>query len=992
MPLSRIVLCITAFTVSQAFAATLDASKRDTFDFGWKFSRFGKMPDGSMLPEPGRSISSAKADSEQPENPAGSAIDGDMSSRWCATDANPGHYLIVDMGKPVRADKLKIAWEKKDNHLFKIEGSSDGKKWVTIADKTQGTNQSEKDSVDLNGSPRYLKLTVEGNGGGNWASVREMTILGKDGNPIRPLSPKTSSPDDPKSISFNDSKWRSLDLPHDWGIEGPYRMDLPNETGKLPWEGIGWYRKTINIPADAKGNKFYLDFDGVMSRPKIYVNGELAGEWKYGYASFRVDITPFLKFGQKNTIAVRVDNPPDSSRWYPGGGISRHVWLTESNPVHIENWGVFVRTPEITKEAAKVEVDTSILNTTNKAVNPTVIEEILAGDKVVAKKSTTGTSIAPGEKGNVSGKLTVTSPVLWDMENPALYKLRTIVLVDGEKVDEKTTTFGIRKVEWKTDGFYLNGKRIQLKGVCQHSDLGPLGTAVHTKGYERQIEKLKSIGVNSIRTSHNPPPPEFLDLCDKQGILVIDELFDMWKLAKKGQDYHNYYPEWHEKDLVNFVHRDRNHPSVIIWSTGNEVPEQGNKSHHSISQTLTDLFHREDPTRLVTCGCNDAGAARNGFGDTFDVYGYNYKPWAYNDFSKDRPTQPFYASETSSTVSSRGEYYFPAVWDKSKGFYEFQVSSYDLYSTGWGNRPDVEFAAQEDAPNSAGEYVWTGFDYLGEPTPYNLDGTNALNFKDPAERAKAMEELKKLGNRAPSRSSYFGIFDLCGFRKDRAFIYQAHWLPEKPVAHILPHWNWSERVGEITPVHVYTSGDEAELFLNGKSLGVRKKGKEDNNRFRLVWEEVKYQPGELKVITKKNGKVWAQDIVKTTSKPTALTVTPEHKEIIGDGRDLSYVTIAVCDDKGQLVPRSNNKLSFKVSGPADIVGICNGDATDFTTMSNPYKKTVMTLPAYNGLAQVILRSKRGAKGKVTLQVISPGLKGGATTVNVKAANSEQMKK
>ena len=703
--ITRTTLCITAFSIASLMAAPLDATKTESLDWNWKFARFGKMPDGSTQPEPGKAMGFATATSEESGNPADNAVDGDKSTRWCADGGKSGEKITVDMGRPVDVKTVNILWEKQNNHLFKLEGSGDGKRWTTIEDKTSGQNDSKEDTVEnKTGKPRYFRVTVTGNNQSNWASIREITFKNDKGEIIRPQAAAgASKTDHPSSPGFNDKNWRSLNLPHDWGVEGPYRMDLPNETGKLPWDGIGWYRKTLEVPADAKGNQFYLDFDGIMSRPKIYVNGDLAGEWKYGYGSFRVDITPFLKFGQKNTIAVRVDNPPNSSRWYPGGGIHRHVWLTESNPVHIEHWGVFVKTPEITKSSAKVEVDTTVKNTTDKAVTPSVTEEILDGDKVVATTTTRGEAIPAGEKGKVTSTLTLKNPTLWTLEAPHLYKMKTTVKLGDKVIDQKLTNFGVRTIEWKPTGFYLNGERVQLKGVCQHHDLGPLGGAAHTRGYERQIEILKEFGVNSIRTSHNPPAPEVLDLCDKMGILVIDELFDMWHSAKKGQDYHNYFDEWHERDLVNFCHRDRNHPSVIAWSTGNEVPEQGNKNLHSVSQNLTDLFHREDPTRKVTAGCNDAGAARNGFADTMDVYGYNYKPWAYKAFSKDRPDQPFYASETSSCVSTRGEYFFPVDWNKSKGFFLYQVSSYDLYAPGWDYRPDVEFAAQDDNPNSVGE-------------------------------------------------------------------------------------------------------------------------------------------------------------------------------------------------------------------------------------------------------------------------------------------------
>ncbi len=982
--ITRTTLCLTALSVATLWAAPLDATKTESFDWDWKFARFGKMPDGSTLNEPGAVTGFATASSQEGHNPADNAVDGDDSTRWCAANASSGQQLTIDMGRPVEARGIHILWEKQANHLFKVEGSADGKKWITIADKIAGKNNSAEDTVNNKaGKPRYFRVTVVGTGGSNWASIREFTVKNAAGSRIAPKHPANSTAEKaPSHPDFDDSDWRSLNLPHDWGIEGPFSMDIENRTARLPWVGIGWYRKDLTIPADAKGNKFYLDFDGVMSNPTVYVNGEKAGEYKYGYGAFRIDITPFLKYGQENSIAVRVNNPPSTSRWYPGGGIHRHVWLTESNPVHIAHWGVFVKTPQITKSAATVEVDTTVDNTTNKPVSPVVTEEILKDGKVVASVTSKGKPIAAGAQGMVRSSLRLNAPTLWTLENPHLYVMRTTVKLGDKVTDVKTTNFGVRTVEWKPTGFYLNGKRIQIKGVCQHHDLGPLGGAAHTRGYERQIEILKSFGVNSIRCTHNPPAPEVLDLCDKMGILAIDELYDVWHVSKEGVAYAG-FDKWHEKDVVNFCRRDRNHPSVIIWSTGNEVPEQGMKNLHHISKELTDLFHREDPTRLVTNGCNNEGAARNGFADTFDVYGYNYKPWAYKGFAKDRPHQPFYASETSSALSTRGEYFFPVSKQKNGGNYLYQVSSYDYGAVPWGCVPDVEFKAQEECPNCAGEYVWTGFDYMGEPTPYNLDATNALNVPPGPDREKLMAELKKLGNKAPSRSSYFGIVDLCGFKKDRYYLYQSHWMPEKKMAHILPHWNWPDNVGQNVPVTAYSAGDEAELFLNGKSLGVRKKGTGEWDRYRFVWDEVTYEPGELKVVVKKGGKEWATKTVCTTGAATAVTAEPDRKAIKGDGYDLSYVTIAVCDDQGRMVPRSKNELTFTVSGPADIAGICNGDPTDFTTMANPDKKKTLKLKAFNGLAQVILRSRKGESGKVTLKVTAQGLKTATAEVTVK---------
>ena len=474
------------------------------------------------------------------------------------------------------------------------------------------------------------------------------------------------------------------------------------------------------------------------------------------------------------------------------------------------------------------------------------------------------------------------------------------------------------------------------------------------------------MGVNSIRTSHNPPAPEFLDLCDRMGILVIDELFDIWKLQKYGKvnGYNIYWDDWHEKDVRNFMLRDRNHPSIIAWSTGNEIPELGNTNFHWVPEKLRELIRQYDTTRPITAGSNDPNAVRNGFEKAIDVYGANYHLNSYDATVKALPRMPLYASETASTVSTRGEYFFPVSWNINEGFYNFQASSYDLYAPGWAYRPDLQFEALDKHPRYAGEYVWTGFDYIGEPTPYNQDQTNALNFKDPEERKKAMEELAKLGNRAPSRSSYFGIIDLCGFPKDRFYIYQARWLPEKPMAHILPHWNWPERVGEITPVHVYTSGDEAELFLNGKSLGVRQKGKP--HAYRLVWDEVKYQPGELKVVVKKDGKPWAEAKQVTTGQVAKLEVTADRTEIPADGRDLSYLTIRAVDKDGHTVPRTRLPVDITASGPVDLIGICNGDPTDHTTMK-PADPAKASIQVFNGLDQLADQFRRRVPDPVGLR-------------------------
>ncbi|HEX8335109.1 MAG TPA: beta-galactosidase GalB, partial [Pyrinomonadaceae bacterium] len=602
---------------------------------------------------------------------------------------------------------------------------------------------------------------------------------------------------------FDDSAWRQLDLPHDWGIEGPFRQEYPGETGKLAWWGVGWYRKHFDVPAADRGRQVYLDIDGAMSYAAVWLNGRFIGGWPYGYASFRLDLTPFVEYGAENVVAIRLDNPPDSSRWYPGGGIYRNVWLEKTAPVHVAHWGTYVTTPDPSREAAVVNVKTTIDNDAAEAADVTVRTALyeLAADgskskRPVASAEPTRVALAAGPASATVGvSARVGNPKLWSPDAPRLYAAVTTVEQGGRTVDVYETTFGIRSVKFDAArGLLVNGEPVEIKGVCNHHDLGALGAAVNRRALERQLEIMKEMGANAVRTSHNPPAPELLDLADRMGLLVIDEAFDAWRRSKKKNDYHLLFDDWHEKDLRALVRRDRNHPSVILWSTGNEVGEQGSAEGHRLSRRLADIVREEDPTRPVTAGANHLNAGYNGFQKTVDVFGYNYKPQEYGKFREKNPAVPLYGSETASTVSSRGEYFFPVEEDKDRGKADFQVSSYDLYAPPWATTPDAEFRGQDEHPSVAGEFVWTGFDYLGEPTPFNADSASLLNFTDPAARARMSEELKALGKiRMPSRSSYFGIVDLAGFRKDRFYIYQARWRPLLPMAHILPHWNWPER-------------------------------------------------------------------------------------------------------------------------------------------------------------------------------------------------------
>ncbi len=770
--------------------------------------------------------------------------------------------------------------------------------------------------------------------------------------------------------TFDDTAWRTLDLPHDWGIEGPFKYEYPGETGKLPWWGVAWYRKNFEVEKSDKGKQFYLDIDGAMSFSTVWCNGELVGGWPYGYTSYRVDLTPYIKAGKKNTLAIRIDNPNESSRWYPGGGIYRNVWLIKENPVSIAQWGTYLTTPQVSKDEATIDLQLTLQNRNNSQKPLTVTTQVYEQDSkgnptghMLCKAETQLPGIQDGQ--TVLQKMLLNQPKLWDVTSPNLYIAVTTLSQDGKEVSQYNTPFGIRTILFTSnDGFHLNGRKLPIRGVCMHHDLGALGAAINERALERQLTILKDMGVNAIRTSHNPPAPELLTLCDRMGFLVMDELTDTWTMPKKKNGYAMLYEDWYEQDLTALIRRDRNHPSIILWSTGNEIGEQGKPEKFYVSQQLTDIAHREDPTRLTTFGSNHPVASNNGFQLTGDAFGFNYKPHLYGEFHRNHPSIPVYGSETASCISTRGEYAFPVSNNKKDGKVGFQMSSYDLYAPSWATPPDWEFEGQDKNPASAGEFVWTGFDYLGEPTPFNSDLTVLGNFNDPEERARAEKELAEIGKiRVPSRSSYFGIVDLAGFPKDRYYIYQARWRPELPMAHILPHWNWPERVNEITPVHIYTSGDSAELFINGISQGTKKKGEYE---YRLRWDSVRYQPGTVKVIAYKNGIEWASDSIVTSGTATTMQLQSDRSNVQADGEDLVFVTVRIVDENGNFVPRAQNLIRFSVEGPARIVATDNGDPTSHESFQNPYIK------AFNGLALVILRST-GENGPIRLKASSEGL-------------------
>jgi beta-galactosidase len=799
---------------------------------------------------------------------------------------------------------------------------------------------------------------------------------------MMPDGSRKAEPRGLEKAKIADAKWRPLHLPHDWGVEGPFRDDLEANTGKLPWKGIGWYRKHFKIASSDKGKRIFVDFDGAMANARIWLNGQYVGTWPYGYNSFRMELTEQVVFGSDNLLAVRLDTENWDSRWYPGAGIYRHVWLVKTAPVHVSHWGVQVTTPEITGKSGEVRISANIANQSDDEARVSAeaaIFELDGNDKPgrkVAEAEAPPLEIVRQGNSTFTLSAKVSNPRRWDLTSPSRYLARVTVKADGRTVDAYDTPFGFRTLEFTgREGFKLNGRRVNLNGTCNHHDLGALGSALNERALERQLEKLQEMGCNALRTSHNPPAPELLDFADKMGFVVQVEAFDCWQKGKCPRDYNRIFKEWHRKDLEAMVRRDRNHPSVIMWSIGNEIYEQDDPP---LAKYLRDLVHAEDPTRPVTVGCNNGDALFNGFEHSVDVAGINYNLDRYRSFlaCHDHQQLPIHGSETSSSISSRGEYFFPVKHGKEAEINQ-HVSSYDIHGPGWACPPDEQFGMLDRFPAFLGEFVWTGWDYLGEPTPYNRDATILLNTQDPEQRKRMMKELEALGCRpGMPRSSYFGIIDLAGFPKDRFYSYQSRWRPDLPMAHIFPHWNWPERIGQITPVHLYTSGDEAELFLNGKSLGKKQK---DKFAYRLKWDEVRYEPGELKAVAYKNGRKWATDMVRTTGVPAAIKLSVDRAKIAGDGRDLAFVTARIVDSDGLTVPRSDNMIRFKAEGAGRIVATDNGDQTSYTPFASTRRK------AFNGLCLAIVSGTRN--GTMLLKAASAGLQGGETQVLVSKSHS-----
>ena len=755
-------------------------------------------------------------------------------------------------------------------------------------------------------------------------------------------------------VGFNDKKWQTVIVPHDWAIYGPFDKQIDKQvvaitqngekvasektgrTGALPYIGEGWYRTSFTLPKYKAGQKVLVVFEGAMSEPKVFLNGKKVGEWNYGYNYFYFDITNAILAGKSNLMAVQLNNKGLSSRWYPGAGLYRKVRIIVKNKESVDQWGINVTTPFISAEVAKVNIKTKV-----------------SGEKLRLQTfilNALGDTVASDETKAVFGNqfeqnIAVSTPQLWSPETPYLY-IAVTKLYEGDVLkDETTTRFGIREIKYEASvGFSLNGKVRKFKGVCLHHDLGPLGAAINVAALRRQLVILKDMGVDAIRSSHNMPSIEQLELCDEMGFMFLAESFDEWAKPKVKNGYNRFFNTDAEKDVVNLIHATRNHPSIVMWSSGNEVPDQFGAEGVKRAKWLQDIFHREDPTRPVTVGMDQVKATMaSGFGALLDVPGLNYRTHLYEDAYKAFPQGMILGSETASTVSSRGVYKFPVVKGVEKQYPDFQSSSYDLEYCSWSNLPEDDFILEDTKPWVIGQFVWTGFDYLGEPTPYD--------------------------DKWPARSSYFGMVDLAGIPKDRFYLYRSKWNTNSETLHILPHWNWEGREGQITPVFVYTNYDSAELFINGKSMGVKKKNDESTqSKYRLMWMDVKYSPGILKVVAyDKNGNKASEKTVVSAGKPHKLVLDPDRTVIKADGKDLSFVTVSVVDEKGNPCPNVNDQLKFSVSGKGTFRAVCNGDATSLEQFHLP------TMKLFNGKLVVLVQSGTAA-GDINLAVSSKGFK------------------
>ena len=808
------------------------------------------------------------------------------------------------------------------------------------------------------------------------AQVRREFLLEKDWKFTRMDDSLAIRPD------YDDAAWQSVTVPHDWAIYGPFNPNNdkqnvaivqdgqvePSEhagrTGGLPFVGTGWYRTRFSVPevAGGSGKRVTLQFDGAMSDAHVWVNGRLVGVWPYGYNTFYFDVTPYLNpDGRDNVLAVRLENLPESSRWYPGAGLYRNVHVIVNEAAHIPVWGSHVTTPVVEKEFAKVNLKTEVVLPEGASVERFRLEtEILdSTGKAVARAVS---KLTPFDRQIFTQELVVEHPALWDLETPTLYTAVWRLYEDEQLKDEYVTPFGIRTIEIRPDdGFYLNGRKTVFKGVCNHHDLGPLGAAVNDAAIRRQVRIMKDMGVNAIRTSHNMPAPELVRACDEMGMMLMVETFDEWKSPKCQNGYNRLFDEWAERDLVNVVRHYRNSPSVVMWCIGNEVPEQGTEHGAKVARWLQDIVHREDPTRPVTQGMDNPGAViNNNFAAVMDVPGFNYRPFMYPENYRKLPQQIVLGSETASTVSSRGVYKFPVVRAAMKTYPDHQASSYDVEHCGWSNLPEDDFIQHEDLPYTIGEFVWTGFDYLGEPTPYYTNW--------------------------PSHSSLFGIVDLAGIPKDRYYLYRSHWNPSVETLHILPHWSWSEeRIGDTIPVFVYTNYPSAELFINGVSQGVRTKDTtvrlegsytpeaqaafERQKRYRLMWMDTRYEPGTIRVVAyDSTGRAVAEREVHTAGKPHHIELSADRTVLDATGKDLSFINVRVVDRDGNLCPDDTREISFRVKGAGSYRAAANGNPASLELFHLPQMKL------FSGQLTAIVQSA-DEPGEIVFEASAPGVRG-----------------
>ena len=755
---------------------------------------------------------------------------------------------------------------------------------------------------------------------------------------------------------LDDSQWREIDLPHDWSIEGEFSEKNPATPsgGALPG-GIAWYRKTFALPASEKGKSLFVDFDGVYRQGEIWINGHYLGKRPYGFSSFRYDLSAYLNYGnKKNLIAVKVDNSQQPNcRWYSGSGIYRNVWLTITDDVFVDHWGTFITTPQISDQSAQVSISTKVRNKSDQNQPVTLNTNVYDAVGKEVTRTSSDTSVTKGSTTEVAQQLKIDRPILWSLDHPYLYKAVTQIQRGGKITDRYETLFGIRSFVFdREQGFFLNGKPVKINGVCNHHDLGSLGAAINTRALERQLEILKTMGTNAIRTSHNPPAPELLDLCDRMGFIVMDEAFDMWKVKKVEFDYHLDWDEWHKRDLEDMVLRDRNHPSIFIWSIGNEIREQGDSTGTTIAGELAEIVKSLDQTRPITSACDHPYSGnyiiKSG---ALDLIGYNYHQQEFADFPTTFPGQKFRGTETVSALATRGSYDMPSDlirrwpkrWDLpfTEGNADYSCSAYDNCSAPWGSTQEETLKVMKKYNFLSGQFIWTGFDYLGEPTPYPW----------------------------PARSSYFGIVDLAGFPKDAFYLYQSEWT-SKPVLHIFPHWNWKN--GDTVDIWAYFNSEEVELFLNGKSLGTKRKSGDD---LHVMWRTL-YEPGTLKAVARTKGKVVLTQEIRTAGPPAKIVLTADRRVIKADGRDLSFITITVVDESGTVVPSADNLIKFQFTGEGSIAAVDNGSQISHEPFKADYRK------AFNGMCLAIIQSK-GKAGRITLKANSEGLSAASIVIEAK---------